>query len=166
MLKLRPGAAGEVLPTAGQLAHGALLAWLKEVDPALAARLHEPNNDRPFPCSSLWFPDERAVALAQRDNRRLPIHPMQTYWLRLTLLTDELFRTLTARFLRPVAPATHDDLGLPTLRLGGVHFDVAELIALPPGSDPGQPAPLSWAGHDTYEGLAMRARSLDRASPA
>ncbi|HEX9413357.1 MAG TPA: CRISPR system precrRNA processing endoribonuclease RAMP protein Cas6 [Ktedonobacterales bacterium] len=165
MLKLRPRAAGEVLPNAGQLAHAALLAWLKEVDPALAARLHEPNNDRPFTCSSLWFPDERAVALAQRDNRRLPIHPMQTYWLRLTLLTDELFRTLTARFLRPVAPATHDDLGLPTLRLGGVHFDVAELIALPPGSDSGQPAPLSWAGYDTYEGLVMRARSLDRASP-
>src|SRR5260221_9133429 len=64
MLKLRPRAAGEVLPNAGQLAHAALLAWLKEVDPALAARLHEPNNDRPFTCSSLWFPDERAVALA------------------------------------------------------------------------------------------------------
>jgi CRISPR-associated endoribonuclease Cas6 len=166
MLKLRPRAAGDILPNAGQLAHAALLAWLKEVDPALAARLHEPNNDRPFTCSSLWFPDERAVALAQRENRRLPIVPSQTYWLRLTLLTDELFRTLTARFLRPSVPAAPGgDLGLPTLRLGGIHFDVVELIAMPPDSGPSQPAPLSWAGYDTYEGLVARAHALDMTSP-
>ena len=167
MLKLRPRVAGDILPNAGQLAHAALLAWLKEVDPVLAARLHEPNNDRPFTCSSLWFPDERALALAQRDNRRLPIIPTHTYWLRLTLLTDELFRTLTARFLRPSAPtAPGGDLGLPTLRLGGVTFDVVEMIAMPPDPGPGQPAPLAWAGYDTYEGLVAQAQTLDLTAPA
>src|SRR5258708_4416208 len=103
LLKLLAREAGDILPNAGQLAHAALLHWLAEVDPALATRLHEPNNDRPFTCSSLWFPNERAVALAQRTNRRLPILPTQTYWLRLTLLTDPLFRALTSRFLRPVS---------------------------------------------------------------
>ena len=168
MLKLRPRAAGNILPNAGQLAHAALLRWLADVDPALATRLHEPNQDRPFTCSSLWFPDERAVNEAQSANRRLPVSPGHTYWLRMTLLTDEIFRTLTARFLRPVAISTGHtgdlDPGLPSLRLGGLHFDVAELLAMPPDSpDQRHHQPETWAGYDTYEALVARAaaRSLD-----
>lgn len=162
MLKLRPRIAGDILPNAGQLAHAALLRWLAEVDPALATRLHEPNQDRPFTCSSLWFPDARAVAAAQVSNRRLPVLPGQTYWLRLTLLTDDLFRTLTARFLRPVALVTPaGDSGLPTLRLGGMRFDVAELVAMAPDAAAragGEPE--AWAGYDTYEALVTHAAAL------
>lgn len=167
MLKLRPQEAGNILPNAGQLAHAALLAWLAEVDPALTARLHVPNNDRPFTCSSLWFPDVRVVALAQRTNRRLPILPTQTYWLRLTLLTDDLFRLLTARFLQPATAMSLDSgPGLPALRLGSVRFDVAELLAMAP--EPGQPSPLAatWAGYDTYERMVERARALDLTTSA
>ncbi len=181
MLKLRPKAAGECLPNAGQQAHAALLAWLAAVDPALATRLHEPNNDRPFTCSSLWFPDERAVALAQRENRRLTVLPAQTYWLRLTLLTDELFRTLIRRFLQPnltptiaSTPGTSGtsgtsgaaQAGLPALRLGSVHFEVAELVALAQPDEASRALPTSWAGYDTYEALVERAGALDLAMPA
>src|ERR1700758_4011342 len=77
MLKLRPQGPGDLLPNAGHLAHAALLHWFAQVDPALAARLHTPNASRPFTCSSLWFPNEREVALAQRENQRLPIVPGQ-----------------------------------------------------------------------------------------
>ncbi len=166
MLKLRPRAPGEVLPNAGQQAHAALLAWLAAVDPELATHLHEPNSDRPFTCSSLWFPDERAVALAQRENRRLPVLPTHVYWLRLTPLTDQLFRTLTRRFLQPAVATLNADgaLGLPTLRLGSVYFDVAELVAMDPPADAGRRQPVSWAGYATYEGLAAHACVLDLSS--
>ncbi len=167
MLRLRPRARGELLPNAGQLAHAALLRWLADVDPALATRLHEPNQDRPFTCSSLWFPQQHGVAAAQSDNRRLPVLPEQTYWLRLTLLTDEVFRTLTARFFRPSTLLASGTVGLPALRLGGVQFDVAELIAMAPeapGAAEPVPQPTAWAGYATYEGLIEGARSRSLAT--
>jgi CRISPR-associated endoribonuclease Cas6 len=169
MLKLRPQGAGDLLPNAGHLAHAALLHWFAQVDPALSARLHESNAGRPFTCSSLWFPNEREVALAQRENRHLPILPGQVYWLRLTLLRDELFQTLTTRFFQPVARTRRDDgqlaLDLPSLRLGGIIFEVAELMALPADRD-GQKGGISWAGYTSYERLVEQARALDLASPA
>lgn len=172
MLKLRAQTIGSSLPNAGQQAHAALLDWLRAVDPGLAERLHEPNLDRPFTCSSLWFPNERAVAIAQRENRRLPIIPEQTYWLRLTLLTDELFRTLTKRFLdvRPIATgANNTALELPSLRLGSIHFDVVELVAMPSKGPKGPnvpidalalSSPLTWAGFSSYEQLVAEAKAL------
>lgn len=168
MLKLRPREGGEILPNAGQLAHAALLAWLGAVDAELAARLHQPNQDRPFTCSSLWFPNEREVALAQRENRRLRILPGQVYWLRLTLLADPLFRTLTQRFLQPVGGAAPGEPGLPELRLGSVRFNVAELIATGDLSGAGAstaPSTGSWAGYASYEGLVEHARTLDLGTP-
>jgi CRISPR-associated endoribonuclease Cas6 len=170
MLKLRPQGAGDVLPNAGHLAHAALLHWFAQVDPALAAWLHEPNAKRPFTCSSLWFPNEREVALAQRENRRLPILPGQVYWLRLTLLRDELFQTLTTRFFQPVVRTPGDKgppgLDLPSLRLGGVSFEISGLVALPPEIDGQQSGSVSWAGYTTYERLVEQACALDPASPA
>jgi CRISPR-associated endoribonuclease Cas6 len=170
MLKLRPQGAGDVLPNAGHLAHAALLHWFAQVDPALVTWLHEPNAKRPFTCSSLWFPNEREVASAQRENRRLPILSGQVYWLRLTLLRDELFQTLTTPFFQPVTRTPRGDgqpgLDLPSLRLGGVSFDISGLVALPPEPDGQQGSSLSWAGYTTYEWLVEQARALDPASPA
>jgi CRISPR-associated endoribonuclease Cas6 len=166
MLKLRARAPGDVLSNAGQQAHAALLTWLAAVNPELAERLHEPHHDRPFTCSSLWFPGGRAaseVALAQRENRRLSVNPAQTYWLRLTLLNDQLFRTLTRRFLQPsiaVVPGSNDIRSLPTLRLGSVHFDVFELVAMDPSPEVGRSQPITWAGYATYEGLVAQARAF------
>lgn len=170
MLKLRPQGAGDLLPNAGHLAHAALLHWFALVDPALSAWLHEPHAKRPFTCSSLWFPNEREVALAQRENRRLPILPGQVYWLRLTLLRDELFQTLTTRFFQPAAHTLRADgqpsLDLPSLRLGGMHFEICELVALPPDAGRQSPGTVSWAGYTNYERLVEQARALDPASPA
>lgn len=175
MIKLRPRAMGSILPNAGQLAHAALLRWLAEVDPTLAARLHEPNQDRPFTCSSLWFPQERAIALAQRENRRLPVSPGQTYWLRLTMLTDEVFLTLLSRLAQSGGTDSADDasgsqagtpesVGLPTLRLGSVHFEVAELLTMVPDrvahAERAGNQPEQWAGYDTYRGLVARAQAV------
>jgi CRISPR-associated endoribonuclease Cas6 len=170
MLKLRPQSAGNLLPNAGHLAHAALLHWFAQVDPALSAWLHEPHAKRPFTCSSLWFPNEREVALAQRENRRLPIVPGQVYWLRLTLLRDTLFETLTTRFFQPVArPASEQGqrgLDLPSMRLGGMSFEISELVALPRDAGDQHPGSISWAGYSSYERLVEQARSLDLASPA
>lgn len=170
MLKLRPQRAGDLLPNAGHLAHAALLHWFAQVDPSLSARLHEPNAGRPFTCSSLWFPNEHEVALAQRENRRLPILPSQVYWLRLTLLRDELFQTLTTRFFQPVARpigvAGHPRLDLPSLRLGGMTFEISALVALPPDTEGQRPGSISWAGYSSYEQLVEQARRLDPASSA
>ncbi len=169
MLKLRPQRAGDLLPNAGHLAHAALLHWFAQVDPSLSARLHEPNAGRPFTCSSLWFPNEREVAQAQRENRRLPILPGQVYWLRLTLLRDELFQTLTTRFFQPVVRTPGEGgqpgLDLPSLRLGGMTFEISGLVALPPDTEGQRPGSISWAGYSSYEQLVEQARQLDPALP-
>ncbi len=169
MLKLRPQRAGDLLPNAGHLAHAALLHWFAQVDPALSAWLHEPHAKRPFTCSSLWFPNEREVALAQRENRRLPILPGQVYWLRLTLLREELFQTLTTRFFQPATRTPRADgppsLDLPSLRLGGMRFEISGLVALPPDDGRQSPRTVSWVGYTSYEQLVEQARALDLASP-
>ncbi len=158
MLKLRPVARADVLPNAGQQAHAALLAWLAEVDSALATRLHAPNVERPFTCSSLWFPNPRLVDDALPANQRLLVSPEQVYWLRLTLLNDELFQALTRRYLLPQMTAPGAMSALPRLRLGSAHFDVVELVAM--DDHPDTRASVSWAGFASYADLVAQARAV------
>src|SRR2546425_2501407 len=150
MFKLRAQSAGELLPHAGQLVHAALLHWVEEVDATLATRLHEPNMRRPFTCSSLWFPEGGESVGDQQANRRLVIMPNHIYWLRFTLLTESLFRTLITRFFQMSSPAleVHGGLDLPKLRLGTVHFDVVEVTTAP--SEVEYEKVRRWSGHATY----------------
>jgi CRISPR-associated endoribonuclease Cas6 len=162
MLKLRAGAAGEVLPHAGQLAHAAVLHWLAEVQPELAESLHAPNGDRPFTCSSLWFPSEREVVQAQQAHRRLRISPDLTYWLRLTVLDDQVFRAFARRFLPGQVTEVGEPLGLPQLRLGSVQFDVLELRTV---AEATQRNTISWSGYTSYRALVEEARAVPATTP-
>ncbi len=158
MLKLRPVTNGEVWPNAGQLAHGALLRWLAEVQPEMAEHLHTPNGERPFTCSSLWFPNERMVTQAQQENRRLPVLPDLTYWLRLTMLDEQVFRTFVRRFMPGQVTPVGEALALPQLRLGRVQFDVQELRVIAPEAQTAHA--VSWCGYTTYQALAREARAM------
>jgi CRISPR-associated endoribonuclease Cas6 len=161
MIKLRPVAKGDIVPHAGQLAHAALLRWLAEVQPEVAERLHAPNGERPFTCSSLWFPNEQAVAQAQQENRRLPIVPDLTYWLRLTVLDEQVFRVFARRFLPGQVTAVGEPLALPQMRLGSVRFDVMELRVI--DSTPAPAHTVAWCGYTTYHDLVRQARELPAA---
>lgn len=158
LLKLRPVAKGDILPNAGQLAHAALLRWLADVQPEVAERLHTPNGERPFTCSSLWFPNAQGVAAAQQENRRLPILPELTYWLRLTVLDEQVFRIFARRFLPGQVTAVGEPLALPQMRLGSVVFDVTELRVL--DTSPAPAHTIAWCGYTTYHDLAQQAREL------
>jgi len=149
LLKVRPRLAGLLPAHWGPLIHGGLLAWLREVDPAVAARLHEPNRDRPFTTGALWWPDRRAQATAQQYGQRLPVTPAQTYWLRITLLESALFRPFTQPLLRFADQ--------PALQLGEIPFDIVEVVVTPrPGERPG----TTWSGWTTYAELAAWAANL------
>src|SRR6266852_2121969 len=72
LLKLRPREAGTLMPFSGELVHGALLAWIREAAPDVAAILHDGIKRRLFTCSSLQFPLPRTRMLqAERDNIHL-----------------------------------------------------------------------------------------------
>lgn len=164
LLKLRPVAKGDVLPNVGQLAHAALLRWLADVQPEVAERLHAPNGERPFTCSSLWFPNAGAVAAAQQENRRLPIVPEMTYWLRLTVLDEAVFRIFARRFLPGQVTAVGAPLALPQMRLGSVVFDVTELRVVDPTPAPAHT--IAWCGYTTYHDLVQQVRDLPAAALA
>ena len=158
MLKLRARAAGDVLPHAGQLAHAAILQWLAEVQPELAERLHTPNGDRPFTCSSLWFPNEREVVRAQQAQRRMQIVPNLIYWLRLTVLDEQVFHAFTQRFLPQPLTLSGEVTGLPQLRLGSVQFEVLELRTVAESTTHDA---ISWSGYASYRTLVEQAQAME-----
>lgn len=164
LLKLRAQSSGILLPHAGQLTHAALLHWFAQVDPTFATRLHEPNQRRPFTCSSLWFPDSHQPVSRSdlpRLHHRVAILPQHIYWLRFTLLTEHLFQTFMTRYFQKATPMGEIDSGpgLPTLRLGEVPFDVVEVTTTP--ASIGQEQVLLWSGHTTYSQLVEQARAFD-----
>jgi len=165
LIKLRAQSSGTLLPHAGQLAHAALLHWFAQVDPMFATHLHEPNQRRPFTCSSLWFPGSQkpiSSPILSRLHHPIAILPQHLYWLRVTLLTEHLFQTFLARFFQKVVPNAGEidsGPGLPILRLGEVPFDVVEVTTTPVGAD--QDQVLLWSRHTTYSQLVEQARVLD-----
>lgn len=92
LLRLRPLRQGTLMPFAGELVHGAFLAWLSAAAPDIAAWLHEGQKRRLFTCSSLHFDSSLPGLLkAQRENIHLPLDPQKTYTIRITLLLGDLF---------------------------------------------------------------------------
>jgi CRISPR-associated endoribonuclease Cas6 len=161
LLKLRAQSSGTLLPHAGQLAYGALLHWLAQVDPMFASQLHEPNRRRPFTCSSLWFPNARNSISNQDIPCSIAIMPRHTYWLRFTLLTERLFETFMTRFCQATPSPTHEKdtgPGLPVLRLGEILFDVVEATTTPEGI---QGHIATWGRHTTYHELVEQAQRRD-----
>ena len=118
--------------TMGHLAHALFLDLISQVDPALAARLHDEPNYRPFTISPL-----NGVKV---QNDTLFIQPNQLCSLRITLLDGgTLWQNLTRCFLE-IKPTT--------LRLGNAEFKLNRMLSTP-GTDAN-----GWAGFTDWQTLA------------
>jgi CRISPR-associated endoribonuclease Cas6 len=118
--------------TMGHQAHALFLDLIKQVDPALATRLHDEPNYRPFTVSPL------SGVPVQGDS--ITLRAGQTARLRITLLDGgQLWRCLSTCFLTA---------GSLCLRLGAAEFALHRLLAMP-GSDS-----EGWAGFTDWPSLA------------
>ena len=125
---IRPLTEARVPALLGRAAHAAVLRLIADVDPSLAAQIHDDDGPKPLTVSHVLGLDARNHAALVRPDGR--------YHLRVTLLTPALETLATAW-----QPAT-----LPLLDLDGVMWCVEQMTA-DPGGHP-------WAGSATYETLA------------
>ena len=147
VLELRATNAAALPPTMGHLAHALLLDLIGQVDPALAARLHDEADYRPFTVSPL------AGGTALGESIRL--QPGQPARLRFTLLDGgALWGCLSTRLLAA---------GPLALRLNAAEFVVDRLVSTAAAD------PSGWAGVTTWQALAAtparRHLTLQFASP-
>ncbi len=125
LLKVRARAAGLLPAFWGTLVQGAWLRWVEVVDPALSARLHAENQERPYTCSALWLPDRAGQVRLQEAGQRLAVQQGQVCWLRLTLLDSALF----GPFARQALIVGETGQGtMPPLELNGIPFDLLEMV--------------------------------------
>ncbi len=115
-------------PHLGRASHSLLLRLVEAFAPALSDALHEPNQPRPFTCSTLWG--------ARRRGGSLHLEPGATYYLRFTGLTEPISAHLQAWAKEP--PET-------------VELDNAPLRVVEATLD-AEVHP--WAGSTTYEALS------------
>ncbi len=108
---------GRIAATHGHQAHGAFLDIIRANAPELAAKLH--NNSlpyKPFTVSPLQGLEPAQDGYAQ-------VGAGQELWLRFSLLDAALFAPLAAHFLKGGARST--------LRIGGVRFEITEVLSSP-----------------------------------
>jgi CRISPR-associated endoribonuclease Cas6 len=170
LLKLRAKASGILQPSAGELAQAALLHWFAAVDETLSACLHIPNQRRPFTCSSLWESTRHASGETSIwDNRPLRVAAGGVYWLRVTLLSECLFRPFMTRYLQAASVLDGKGqmiLGLPSFQLGQIDFDVVELLSSPSASNAKHESVYTdtWSGHTTYQDMLQTALAVEDAA--
>lgn len=115
---LRPGRLGR---NVARSLHGVLFALVRSVDPELATRLHEGQGVRPFTVSTL-------VRVTEGGDHRGEVSPDAVYWVRYTLMADELLaalhRALAAREAAR-APVTID----------GHPFEILDILTTPEATD-------------------------------
>ncbi len=132
ILELSPTTDATLPPTTGHQAHALFLNLIQHVDPALAIRLHNEENYRPFTVSPLRGAIQKDAKLFLRTG--------QAYSLRVTLLDGgSLWHCLSQRFLE--APNI-------LLQLGEVSFTLSRVISTPSTDTTG------WAGYTDWQTLA------------
>ncbi len=126
-----------VIPaTMGHQAHAFFLDLVRQVDPDLAARLHDEPNYRPFTVSPLSGGRSEGTTLTLRSG--------QSCRLRFTLLDGgPLWQTLTRHFLE--TPSL-------TLRLGNAQFRLERLLSTSKSDPTGWAAFNDWANLSTTPG--------------
>jgi len=144
VLELAPTAPATLPRTMGHQAHALLLALVREVDPTLAASLHEQGGERPFTVSPLQG--------GRLRGEQIVIPAGETCRLRFTLLDGgRIWACLSQQFLR----------GRLSVRLDNDHFTLLRTLATP---EPG-----GWAGYSDWQTLAAttaaRYLTLEFASP-
>jgi len=115
----------------GRATHAWFLDTVQRIDPALAADLHTPNEDRPFTVSDLWGP-----GLTRQGENRLT--PGTAYSLRVTGCRADLSALIDRLAQQPPA----------TIRLLDHPFAVQRATT--------DPAVSSWAGRVDFATLAQR----------
>ncbi len=138
LIRLHALSDGTLPQTQGHYAHPAFLDLVQQVDPKLAAALHDANARKPFTLSQLH-------GLPMPRQGEAHVRAGHECWLRVTLAGEALFGTFIHRFLHGEAR--------PAIRLGEVTFGVSEVLTTP-GSHP-------WAGYTTDEALLAEARVED-----
>ena len=124
----------------GRANQAQLMAWIDQVDPALALELHEESRLRPITCSSL--------SNAKRSGDQLLIQPGATYTVRFTSLHPDVSARLD-RWLRSEPPQNWP--------LHNHSFDVTAIYC--------DAERNPWSGMITYEELAGR-HLLESSRPA
>src|SRR6266571_5317799 len=132
VLELSAANTATIPATMGHLAHGLFLDLVRQVDPALSARLHDEPGYRPFTVSPL--------SGAQVQNDMLLLEPGRPCRLRITLLDGgALWQNLSRCFLE-VQPMT--------LRLNAAEFKLNRVLSTPTADA------TSWAGFTDWQTLA------------
>lgn len=135
VLELRPQQEALLAPTHGYHAYALLLQMLRWQDPALAQQLHDIQGPKPLTVSPLHGRMERRGAF-------VAVSPSEVYWLRLTILREELF----ARLLDALINLPNDR----DLLLEAAAFRLHRVLTTPGETE--------WANFDSFDGLLARAR--------
>jgi CRISPR-associated endoribonuclease Cas6 len=149
VLTLQPTAPATLPAYLGRATHAWLLDQVRSLDPALAASLHQPNQERPFTVSNLWGAG-RLPTFGKVGNlpASMALAPDRPCYLRLTSYEPALSALLADKLL-PELP--------PTISLAG-----ATLRVLGATTDPAQ---HPWAGQTTTQELLL-AHTLHGEPPA
>ena len=144
---------GTLMPFSGELVHAAFLHWLRREVPEVATWLHDGNKRRLFTCSNLYFSQPLQPLLkAERENIHLPLDPLKTYTIRLTLLLGELFPLFYSALMK--FKANEGSTDAPSfIRLGKQLFLLEEIILT--NDDPG-----GWTGFTSLASLVEKARHV------
>ncbi len=153
-LKLRPIQPGSLMAFNGELVHAAWLDWLRLAAPDVATWLHEGNKRRLFTCSSLIFPFPAAkMRDAERRNVHLPLDPLKTYSIRITLLSDRLFPIFEETLMNIKDVSVLGAKSSPFLQLSKQTFLLEEVIA-------SEEDRTGWIGFSTFQRLVERVKVL------
>ncbi len=143
MLRLHPVSAGQVQPSSGNQVQAAFLDMIRQSDPELSERLHEPNQRRPYTLSLLQgfnhlTPTQMAEATARRQS--MTTLPGQVYWLRITIMDASIFSTFTQHLITRAHALR--------LHIGDTDFEISRLLANAESS-----SKQSWLGHTSFTEL-------------
>lgn len=153
-LKLRPIQPGSLMAFNGELVHAAWLDWLRSAAPDVATWLHEGNKRRLFTCSSLRFPfSTTKMRDAERRNVHLPLDPLKTYTIRITLLAGQLLPVFHETLTNIKDVSALGAKSSPFIQLSKQTFLLEEVIV-------SEESRTGWTGFSSFQSLVERVRTL------
>jgi len=124
----------------GRATHAWFLRKIEEVDPAFAAWLHEPAQERPFTVSNVWGPGKPRVGM-WNGRAAWEVAKDQPVYVRVTSYASRLTELLKEQVL----PELNEDVVL-----GGVRLTVEQVITRP---EEVPPSLAVWVDATTFEAL-------------
>ncbi len=139
ILTLTPTRPGDIPANQSRAAHAFLMRLVAEADAALADRLHQTEQVKPFTCSNLWMQGHKETRSSRQTHSMqfVSCTPGERWFLRYTTLSSEL----TALWLERALPHLPGEIVL-----GDIPFRIEDALI----ADEAHP----WAGCTTYADLA------------